>query len=91
MDAESELLCPLGRPALLYMILHVSGELDRERLGELVFNDAISRRKLNKATHPAVTLEIAKQLLRHLLRGHRLVVGSCPTTFVRMCSCLAWS
>lgn len=70
-----------------YMVMHISGELDRERLGELVFNDAKARRKLNKATHPAVTLEIAKQLLRHLLRGHRLVVGFDPITHVRMCWC----
>ena len=55
---------------------HATGEIDRERLGELVFNDATARRRLNKATHPAVTVEIAKQLLNHLLQCHWLVVGS---------------
>lgn len=54
----------------------VTGEIDRERLGELVFNDATARRRLNRATHPAVTVEIAKQLLSHLSQCHWLVVGS---------------
>jgi dephospho-CoA kinase len=53
----------------------VTGEINRERLGELVFNDATARRRLNRATHPAVTVEIAKQLLSHLLQCHWLVVG----------------
>lgn len=56
-------------------LLRFEGEIDRERLGELVFIDVGARRQLNRATHPAVTFELAKQLLVHFLRGHWLVVG----------------
>lgn len=50
------------------------GEIDRKKLGELVFNDPALRKKLNAATHPLVTLELAAQILWHWLMFHFVVV-----------------
>jgi dephospho-CoA kinase len=68
------------------MLLHAidifcksTGDIDREALGKLVFSDANARRRLNRATHPAVTVELAKQLLCHFLRLQWMVVSVlCP-------------
>ena len=51
-----------------------SGELDRVALGEAVFGDAAARRRLNAATHPAVTAELVRQLLLHWLKCTLVVV-----------------
>ncbi|EIE24152.1 dephospho-CoA kinase [Coccomyxa subellipsoidea C-169] len=70
--------------------LKSDGEIDRERLGELVFKDAVARRKLNRATHPAVTLELAKQLLSHLLQCHSLVMVDMPLLVETGAYLLTW-
>ena len=57
-------------------ILRADGEIDRDILGKLVFENASARKKLNKATHPAVTWELAKQLFLCLIHCKRLVVSS---------------
>jgi hypothetical protein len=51
-----------------------AGQIDREALGSLAFSDRQARRKLNAATHPAVLLEIVRQLLLHWLACRWLVV-----------------
>lgn len=51
-----------------------SGEIDRKKLGELVFIDPSLRKQLNAATHPLVTLELALRLLWHWLLFHFVVV-----------------
>ena len=56
-------------------ILRADGEIDRDVLGKLVFENASARKKLNKATHPAVTLELAKQLFLSLIHCKRVVVS----------------
>lgn len=53
-----------------------AGEIDRDVLGALIYSDRAARRRLNAATHPAVTLELVKQLAWHWLRCHWLVVTS---------------
>ncbi|KAF6255164.1 dephospho-CoA kinase [Scenedesmus sp. NREL 46B-D3] len=62
-------------------ILNERGEIDRARLGQLVFADAAARRRLNKATHAPVALELMRQLAGHWLRLRRLVVIDMPLLF----------
>ena len=57
-------------------ILRADGEIDRDVLGKLVFENASARKKLNRATHPAVTWELAKQLLICLMQCKGLVVST---------------
>ncbi len=57
-------------------ILRTDGEIDRDVLGKLVFENASARKKLNRATHPAVTWELAKQLFVCLIQCKGLVVSA---------------
>lgn len=56
-----------------------AGELDRAKLGALIFPDPSARRRLNKATHLPVFLELFRQLLMCWLRFCAVVVSSCTT------------
>jgi len=55
-------------------VLSDSGEIDRDKLGRIVFQDGQARMKLNRATHPYISMAILGQILRHFLRGVRLVI-----------------
>lgn len=62
-------------------ILTETGDIDRARLGQLVFAEAAARRRLNKATHAPVAVELLRQLLGHWLRFRRAVVIDMPLLF----------
>lgn len=55
-------------------ILQEDGQLDRPKLGAIIFRDAEARKKLNAITHPQIFVELFKQLAWHLLKGTSLVV-----------------
>ena len=55
-----------------------SGELDRTRLGELVFRDPDARRKLGSLIHPLVYSELARRLHAHRQREVQVVVLDIP-------------
>ncbi len=55
-----------------------SGELDRARLGELVFRDPDARRKLGNLIHPLVYRELARRLEAHRQREVQVVVLDIP-------------
>lgn len=52
-----------------------AGELDRSALGSLIFSNPNERRKLNKATHLPVYVEMCRQLFIHWLSCKALVVS----------------
>ena len=56
-------------------VLH-TGEIDRAKLGKLIFEDAARRKQLNAALHPLIMLRIASQLLLLWLRHEMLVVSA---------------
>ncbi|GLC64510.1 hypothetical protein PLESTF_000173800 [Pleodorina starrii] len=62
-------------------VLGPDGELDRERLGALVFADPAARRRLNAATHLPVALALARRLLLSWLACKLLVVVDMPLLF----------
>jgi dephospho-CoA kinase len=55
-----------------------SGELDRPKLGKLVFNDPGARAKLNLLIHPLVTRETQKRVAAHRERGVPVIVADIP-------------
>jgi dephospho-CoA kinase len=68
-DQVSREVVQKGRPALQEIVrtfgpqvLHADGELDRKALGQVVFNDAQKLKQLEQITHPAVHVEIQRQL-----------------------------
>jgi dephospho-CoA kinase len=57
------------------------GRIDRQRLGELVFNDADARRRLNAIVHPLVREWMAAGTAEAALRGAEVVVEVVPLLF----------
>uniref|UniRef100_A0A8C4Q444 Dephospho-CoA kinase domain-containing protein n=1 Tax=Eptatretus burgeri TaxID=7764 RepID=A0A8C4Q444_EPTBU len=77
-----------GQPALRkivqcfgHEVLAEDGELDRSKLGQIVFSNPKKRRELEAITHPAVRREMAKLILGFLLRGYRYVILDVPLLF----------
>lgn len=46
-----------------------AGEIDRAKLGAVVFADIEKRRAINKITHPLIYSEIRYQVFKYLLKG----------------------
>lgn len=74
-----------GGPALAEIVTRFgaeyvlpSGELDRARLGELVFRDPDARKRLGLLIHPLVYQELARRLEAHRHQGVRVVVLDIP-------------
>ncbi|XP_065348943.1 dephospho-CoA kinase [Cloeon dipterum] len=57
------------------------GQLNREALGDLIFNDVEKRRKLNEITHPEIYKEMMKAAWGHLLEGHQFIVMDLPLLY----------
>lgn len=55
-----------------------SGELDRPRLGKLIFDDPDARLKLNKIIHPRVTRALRERMEAHVAAGVPVVVVDIP-------------
>lgn len=62
-------------------IVDHNGDIDREKLARIIFNDPNSRRKLNKATHLPVLCQIIAQILRRWLSFHSFVIIDMPLLF----------
>ncbi|XP_034195666.1 dephospho-CoA kinase isoform X1 [Osmia lignaria lignaria] len=58
-----------------------TGELDRVKLGDLIFNDIEKRKKLNAITHPDIYREIYWQTFKLFLQGHQFIVMDLPLLF----------
>ncbi len=59
-------------------ICHTDGALDRPKLGKLVFNDAVKRKKLNSIVHPAVRRAMVWQVALYWLKGAKICVLDVP-------------
>lgn len=55
------------------------GELDREKLAQLIFADAHERRRLEAITHPAIFAEVAHQILT--LGKQKLIIVAVPLLY----------
>lgn len=63
-------------------ILLDNGELNRKKLGSLVFGNAAAREKLNDITHPAIRNEIKERQASHLAQHpHQLIVSDIPLLY----------
>lgn len=57
------------------------GNMDRKKVGELIFNDPASRKKLNDVIHPAIRMEMLRQRSEFLEQGHKTVIMDIPLLF----------
>ncbi|XP_058821704.1 dephospho-CoA kinase domain-containing protein [Topomyia yanbarensis] len=58
-----------------------SGELDREVLGRIIFDDVDKRRILNEITHPEIHRIVYKEVIKCFFLGHNFVVLDLPLLF----------
>lgn len=68
-------------PSRLDVINVLTGELDRAKLGQIIFSDASQRRKLNAATHLPVYVELFRQVVVSWLMCKLLVIIDMPLLF----------
>jgi len=59
-------------------VLLPDGTLDRKKLGSIIFNDEVKRKKLNKIVHPAVRKAMLWQVLGYWIRGYKYCVVDVP-------------
>jgi len=57
------------------------GTMDRKKVGELIFNDPASRKKLNDVIHPAIRMEMLRQRGEFLDQGFKTVIMDIPLLF----------
>lgn len=62
-------------------ILLASGELNRKALGQLIFSDEGARKKLNALTHPAINVEMHRQIQLAKETGHQLIFCDVPLLY----------
>ncbi|KAJ1674444.1 Dephospho-CoA kinase [Spiromyces aspiralis] len=53
-------------------------QIDRQKLGAIIFNDPEKRRALNGITHPAVRRRMLTQILKYYISGYRACVLDVP-------------
>ncbi|KAA8581495.1 hypothetical protein FQN60_003076 [Etheostoma spectabile] len=62
-------------------ILLENGEIDRQKLGQLIFANEEKRKLLNSITHPEIHKAMLKEILFYFLKGYRYVVLDVPLLF----------
>lgn len=62
-------------------ILREDGEIDRQKLGAIIFHDEQKRLQLNQIVHPEVRRRMLKQKEDALQRGEKIVVLDIPLLF----------
>ncbi|KAL5250549.1 hypothetical protein ACHWQZ_G016322 [Mnemiopsis leidyi] len=62
-------------------ILLPSGEIDRVKLGDLVFKNKENRDALNKCIHPEIAKIIRRHIIWHFIKGTEIVVVDIPLLY----------
>ncbi len=62
-------------------ILDANGEIDRRKLGSIVFLDPEKRETLNKIVHPKVLSELKDRLFKLEKKGEKLIVVEIPLLY----------
>lgn len=58
-----------------------SGELNRQALGDIIFESVDKRRRLNEITHPEIYKEMFWAAVRYFFQGHQFIVMDLPLLF----------
>lgn len=57
------------------------GSLDRKKVGDLIFTDPASRKRLNDIIHPAIRNEMLRQRAAYMADGQKVVIMDIPLLF----------
>ncbi|BDH62566.1 dephospho-CoA kinase [Lysinibacillus sp. PLM2] len=87
-DVVARLVVEPGTPTLKKIaeafgeeVLTAKGEMDRTKVGELIFHDENKRQTLNNIIHPAIRAEMLRQKEEHLANGADTVIMDIPLLF----------
>jgi dephospho-CoA kinase len=64
-----------------YSIINENGQIDRKKLGAIVFTDNQARKRLENIIHPIVISEIKEQILFWRSQGLKILVVEVPLLF----------
>ncbi|AIY05084.1 dephospho-CoA kinase [Planococcus sp. PAMC 21323] len=62
-------------------VISVDGTMNRAKVGEIIFNDPVSRKTLNDIIHPAIRQEMLKQRYELLEQGFKTIIMDIPLLF----------
>ena len=77
-QAGSPALAQIARVFPPSVINASDGSLNREALGDIIFNDPDKRKVLNGIVHPAVRRLMVRELVKHWLHGSKICVVDAP-------------
>jgi dephospho-CoA kinase len=89
-DLLARLVVEPGKPAYYKILQHFGHlnildsnkkNLDRKRLGELIFSNEQMRKQLNKCTHAYIRREAFKQLIKYFFQLQPIVIWDVPLLF----------
>ncbi|ANU23666.1 dephospho-CoA kinase [Planococcus donghaensis] len=62
-------------------VISSDGSMNRAKVGEIIFNDPVSRKTLNDIIHPAIRQEMLKQRYELLEQGYKTIIMDIPLLF----------
>ncbi|XP_060607536.1 dephospho-CoA kinase domain-containing protein-like [Ruditapes philippinarum] len=62
-------------------VFHENGQLNREKLGQIIFADSSKRTALNRITHPEIQKTMMWKLFMLFIKGHQFAVLDTPLLF----------
>ena len=81
-----------GKPSWKLIVKHFGqevllpdGQINRSKLGEIIFQDDVKRRLLNKCTHPYIQRAMLWQVFKFFITGTLLLVLDCVALCVTVC------
>jgi dephospho-CoA kinase len=87
-DVEARLAVEKGEPAYQQILAEFgddivlpSGEIDRQKLGSIIFHNAEKRQLLNNIVHPEVRRRMNNQVDAARVRGEQIIVLDIPLLF----------
>lgn len=87
-DLEARLAVEKGEPAYTQIaaefgpaVLLPNGEIDRQKLGAIIFHDEQKRQRLNQIVHPEVRRRMTDQKEAAIVQGKNIVVLDIPLLF----------
>ena len=68
-------------------ILLEDGNIDRKKLGQIIFQDESKRRVLNRCTHPSIQKAMIWQVMKHFLQGTPAVHNAMKVLLLLLTTC----